>query len=146
MAATLVRLGDVDLTKSAMVRDVRNRLAPEDRPAFAIYVTRHLVYGAGFCGQRLTDTEGREPATVGEAIDQTRARELVIAAAARQERRVLSPAEQARTTRQSLIERNDQLMSRQALLSATQGPAAEGSAEWKAIADELNANRASLSK
>jgi hypothetical protein len=93
--ARSVRLGDVDLTKSATVRDVRERLSPADRPAFAIYVTRHLVYGAGFCGQRLTDTEGREPATVGEAIDQTRAREVVIAAAARQERRTLTPAEQA---------------------------------------------------
>jgi hypothetical protein len=144
--ARSVRLGDVDLTKSATVRDVRERLSPADRPAFAIYVTRHLVYGAGFCGQRLTDTEGREPATVGEAIDQTRAREVVIAAAARQERRTLTPAEQTRSTRQALIERNDQLISRQALLSATKGPAAERSAEWQTITDELSANRASLSK
>jgi hypothetical protein len=63
-----LRLAEVDLSNMTMVQRLGQRLGPADRAAFTTYVAIHAASPGRSCGLRLGGRNGKEPETIGEAI------------------------------------------------------------------------------
>lgn len=63
-----MRLAEVDLSNMTVVQQLGSELSPADRAAFTTYVAIHAAFAAGTCGLRLGGPDGKEPETIGEAI------------------------------------------------------------------------------
>ncbi|WP_211214996.1 hypothetical protein [Novosphingopyxis baekryungensis] len=85
----------------------------------------------------MTGLDGRQPETVGEAIDLAKARELEERAAAEIQSRPKHPLELAQIEWDELIAERDILIDEQTLLRAEHGPAAERSIEWTSIQTKM---------
>lgn len=68
-------LSAYDLSDRNVVNAVMRELTPQQRGPFLTYTIHHLATSKAFCGDVLVDRNGREPATIGEAIRMTVARE-----------------------------------------------------------------------
>ena len=66
-----LRVDDVDLADMAVVQQLAQQLDAEDRTAFTTFAAIHGRAASGNCG--LT-RDGRQPETIGEAIELMRAR------------------------------------------------------------------------
>ena len=132
-----IQLADIDFRDMRAVQDIRGGLSPKDGVAFANYVVRHRSSSSRFCGRLLTGLDGRQPETVGEAIDLAKARELEERAAAEKQSRPKHPLELAQIEWDELIAERDILIDEQTLLRAEHGPAAERSIEWTSIQTKM---------
>lgn len=127
------RLADVDLSNMSVVRNLARRLPTNERAALATYVVRHRVTSSGFCGRKLVGHGGREPHTVGEAIDLTTSRQAEDA-----RREAQKPAWAHRW--EALTRERDRLMDRQSLLLAEHGSAAHERQDWAGLQAMLAEN------
>ena len=64
-----------DLANRDVVNGILGELSPQERGPFLTYTIHHLATSKAFCGDVLVNKNGREPATIGEAIRLTIARE-----------------------------------------------------------------------
>lgn len=140
------RLADVDLTDMAAVQELGQRLEPGERAAFTTFVVKHVATSAAFCGRKLVGPDGREPGTIGEAIELTLAREA-------DERRAILEYEASRGPLQPVFDRwneliaeRDLIIDRQALLTAQHGPAASRLPEWDVLQARLAENGSKLTE
>lgn len=128
-----IRLAEVDLTNMRTVQDLRTRLDPVEGAALATYVAEHNSGSAGFCGQALTNSDGKSPETLGEAIALTIAREreerIVLAKA----KRLPSPRELGRKSWSELTSERDMVIDAQSRLRFERGRMAEQLPEWAAL-------------
>jgi hypothetical protein len=137
-----IELAELDLTDMETVQTIRARLGEAEGAVFASYVAKHYVRSAAFCGRPLVTSEGQPPATVGEAIDLTIARDA-------QDRRALEEASGPRHPREiakqewdELISERDAVIDAQSRLLEVSGPGAQHSTEWKALqASKLELDR-----
>lgn len=127
------RLADVDLSDMAVVQSLGQRLAADQRAAFSNYVWQHRISSAGFCGNPLVDHQGRDPLTIGEAIDLTIARD-------REEAQRIANKPQWAYRWEELTRERDRLMDRQGLMLAQHGPGAQERPEWRTLQDDLARN------
>lgn len=132
-----IELAEVNLADMDVVQEIRGKLPPEDRPVFGTYVVRHAVTSPSFCGEVLVDRNGRQPRTIGEAIDLTVLREEEDRRERLAAKRPLTAAEAVRSQREFLIGQKEALIGRRTLLDATHGPAARKMPEWEEIEAEL---------
>jgi hypothetical protein len=140
------RIADVDLADMEVVRALGQEMTETDRAAFNTFVVKHVATSARFCGRTLLRPDGREPTTIGEAIDLTRARETEI-------RKALLAAQAPKTPRQLLEERwkrltseRDLMIDHQTWLTAEHGPAAKQLPEWKSLQVGLAENGRQMMK
>lgn len=130
-------LASLDLADMGVVQNLGRNLAPDERVAFNTYIAIHRPDGPGFCGERLVDKQGKEPATVGEAINLTLARIEADKALRRAAAQPKSPAEMAQEKKEFLLAQREQIEVRRSLLFAQYGPDAERMPEWREIDREL---------
>ena len=128
-----LELDDLDLTDMKTVQDIRVRLDEVEGPAFASYVTKHYMRSAAFCGRPLVASDGRPPATVGEAIDLTIARDTEERRAAEEAARPRHARDVAKQEWDELISERDGIIDAQSRLLELDGPGAQRSTEWKIL-------------
>lgn len=126
-------LAGLDLNDRALVASLRERLAPDDRAPFATYALLHWPGSRLYCGSPPNDGAGREPETIGEAIEVTLAREeeLEKARAAAVEPQTDFDHQRALETR--AIDRVEELVLKRDMLATRLGPDASKSPEWKRL-------------
>lgn len=126
-------LAGLDLSNMELVRELGRGLSSADRAMFSTYVAIHAPSSPTFCGERLVGRDGREPLTVGEAIDMTQVRDFEIRLARAKEAKPLTPAQVARRQEVFTVDQRGTLSDRQTLLFAKYGPAARSMPEWAAL-------------
>ncbi len=126
-------LAGLDLSNMELVRDLGEGLSGDDRAAFSTYVLIHAPSSPSFCGERLFARDGREPLTVGEAIDLTRLREFEIRLARAEEAKPLTPVQLARRQVRFTDDQRGMVSDQQTLLFAKYGAAARQTPEWAAL-------------
>jgi hypothetical protein len=133
------KLADIDLSDSSVLTIIREQLNSEERALLSTYVVRHMAGSARFCGQPLVGPDGKEPATIHEALELTRARNLAerSAMAARQAPLVTTPTLVERRAR--LIGERDHLITRQSMLRLQFGQDARQRPEWQKLEKDLAA-------
>lgn len=132
-----LELADVDFTDMETVQQIRHDLPPEDRAVFSTYIVRHVATSSSFCGEKLVDSDGREPLTLGEALALTVLREERDRRERLAAERPLSAAESARRQHEALIQQREALIARQTYLIATLGPGAKQSPEWESTDTQM---------
>jgi hypothetical protein len=137
-----IELKELDLTDMETVQDIRARLDKAEGAAFANYVAKHYVRSAAFCGRPLVTPDGQPPATVGEAIDLTKARDAQDRQALEEAARPRHPREVAKQEWDELISERDTIIDAQSRLLEVSGRGAQRSTEWKALeASKLELDR-----
>lgn len=126
-------LAGLDLSNMALVQELGRGLSAADRATFSTYVAVHAPSSRTFCGERLFGRDGREPQTVGEAIDMTNLREFEIRLAREEQAKPMTPAQQARFEIRFNDDQRGRASDQQTLLFAKYGPAALKTAEWAAL-------------
>ena len=123
-----------DFTDMQVVADVASRLAVEERGIFKTYAIEHLASSDRFCGEKLVSLDGREPLTIGDAIDftierQKRDAELLAA----QDLNNYSPQARRFIAIEELESRRDELVGeRETFRMLSSDPdGIEETAEWK---------------
>lgn len=130
-------LAGLDLNDRTLVASLRERLAPDDRAPFATYALLHWPGSKLFCGSPPNDSTGREPETIGEAIEVTLAREekLEKARTAAAEPQSALDHQQALETR--AIDRVEELTLERDMLATSLGPNTSKSPEWQRLKRKL---------
>ena len=104
----MAALDAYDLSDMAVVNRLAIDLTAEEAGALKTYAIHHIATSAAFCGDVLVDETGREPATIGEAIDFTIKREARLAAERRgPDLSEFSPIARHRIALDKLIEERD---------------------------------------
>jgi hypothetical protein len=93
------KIADIDLTNMAEVQKVANKLEPDERAAFGLYVMNRTVGSMIMPGQEIVRADGKAPITVREAIALAKVRK------AKQDKRGKLMSE-----RNALVERHNALM------------------------------------
>ncbi len=93
------RIADIGLTNMAEVQKVANKLEPDERAAFGVYVMNRTVGSMIMPGQEIVRADGKAPETVREAIALAKVRK------AKQDKRGKLMSE-----RNALIDRHNALM------------------------------------
>lgn len=132
-------LSEVDLTNSRTLSQVAQELTPTERALLGTYVVRHLASSASFCGQPLTGADGKEPATIGQAIALTQARDAAEKKALAQLRAPRTGGSSAKERWAYLISDRDRIISRQSVLRLQFGASALQRADWKESEKEIAA-------
>lgn len=130
-------LAEVDLSDMGAVRELGWQLGPADRAALITYAAVHAPSSAGFCGRRLVGRSGKEPTTVGEAIDLTRDLQADILAARVEAEQSRTPAQLVAQQWDDLIIRRELLVGRQSVLLSEHGSAARRLPEWRSLETEM---------
>lgn len=123
-------LAGLDLSNMELVRELGEGLNAADRGAFSTYVAIHAPSSPTFCGEVLVGRDGRQPLTIGEAIDMTRLREFEIQFARAEEAKPLTPAQAARRQIRFSDDQRGMLSDQQTILFAKYGSAAARTPEW----------------
>ncbi|WP_228243763.1 hypothetical protein [Porphyrobacter sp. GA68] len=138
-------LAAFDLTQPAVVESVLAELPPESRGAFATFTIHHLASSTAFCGDVLVNEAGREPATIGEAIRLTIAREADLR---RDEQAVdlaaLSPAERREYRLAQLLEAHEHLVDRRENAIMLNGDAVRQEEAFRHLEQEIARSRADI--
>lgn len=137
--AKKMALADIDLGNMQSVQAIRSQLGPHDGAAFASYVIRHHRLSVNFCGQPPINSDGKEPTTVGEAIDLAMLREAAERQASRDAKRPKHRRELAREQWTYLISQRDTAIDAQSRLRMQFGDEAELRPEWKSSEIRMNA-------
>lgn len=132
-AARDIRLDDVNFADMAAVQEIRDRLSPEEGVAFADFVARHRIGSASFCGQPLIDNRGREPATIGDAVDLALRRDAAERQAAIEAKQPKHPLQLAKGEWDRLIFARDVAIDAQSRLRMEYGERAERQPEWRSL-------------
>jgi hypothetical protein len=93
------KIADIDLTNMAEVQKVANKLEPDERAAFGLYVMNRTVGSMIMPGQEIVRADGKAPETVREAIALAKVRK------AKRDKRGKLMSE-----RNALVERHNALM------------------------------------
>lgn len=145
-------LSQYDFADMAVVSAVSAQLEKQDRAIFRTYAVKHLTSSAKFCGEKLVSVEGREPVTIGEAIDLTLAREARDAELrASQDLRNFSPAAQRYIRIEELTEARDDVINEREIYRMMEGDPSdiEQHNQWREFERqiaEINAQLATLDK
>ncbi|MES2781808.1 MAG: hypothetical protein V4657_03355 [Pseudomonadota bacterium] len=132
-----IALADVDLRNMQTVGTIRARLAPNERIAFANFIARHHIKSANFCGQPLVAATGKEPATVGEAVDLSMLRDAAERKALIEAKSPKHSGQLAREEWNAIISARDILLDSQTRLRIEYGENAVRRAEWKILATKM---------
>lgn len=128
-----IALVDVNLRDMNAVATIRSQLEPQDSIAFANYVVRHHSAAERFCGQPLIGVGGREPVTVGEAVDLSIQRDKAERLAVLEARKPKHPQQLAKEEWDNLIAARDIMMDSQSRLRMEHGDNAMRRSEWKSL-------------
>ena len=128
-----LRLENVDLSDMAAVRELGRQLNPTDKAALITYAAIHAPSSAGFCGKRLVGRSGKEPSTIGEAIELTLDLQADVRTARIDAERALAPAQLAAERWDDLIVQRELLISRQSVLLSEHGASARQLREWRSL-------------
>ena len=139
------RLTEVDLSNMEFVHQLARDLGPTDRAALITYAAIHDPGSTHFCGERLADTRGEEPKTIGEAIDLTLERAALTRARARTQTSE-TPAELIGKRLEDVVFERDMVSDRESFLLADHGLAAKQLPEWRSLeSKKANLNRTFIS-
>ena len=133
-----ITLADVDLRNMQMVGAIRARLEPEEGIAFANYVVRHHARSANFCGQPLVAGNGKEPITIGEAVDLSILRDAEERQALIEAQKLKRPGQLAKENWDRLISARDIMIDSQSRLRMEHGDKAVGHPEWKLLESKMS--------
>ncbi len=125
-----IALAEIDLRDMQTVQSIRTQLSDQDARAFASFVVRHHVKSAGFCGRPLQNSQGKPPATVGEAIDLAVRRDAMELQASMAALAPKHPRELAREAWDNLVRERDIGIDAQTRLRMQYGDAAIRRPEW----------------
>lgn len=140
-----LELAGLDLSSPAVIARLTQGLDQKDRAAFATYALLHWPESKAYCGRPMF-ADGARPATVGEAIERTRAFESALASKRAAERAPLPAFEQQAAYKKELVDEFDRLTLERDMLETSAIGAAERERQMKAIDRELAANRAARDK
>jgi hypothetical protein len=115
------KIADIDLTNMSEVQKVTNRLEPDERAAFGLYVMNRTVGSIVMPGKEIVRTDGKAPETVREAIALAKVRK------AQQDKRGALMKE-----RNALVERHNALMSNDG-----SGLSEANKAEWDRLEKQI---------
>ena len=132
-----VAIADLDLGDMQTVQAIRNKLSEQEGRAFASYIVRHHVKSAKFCGRPLLRSDGKEPETVGEAVDLAMRRDALELGAQMAVWAPKHPRELARQAWDDLIRDRDIKIDAQARLRMQYGDGAIHQPEWKSLEASL---------
>lgn len=93
------KIADIDLTNITEVQKVANKLEPDERAAFGLYVINRTVGSIVMPGQEIVRADGKAPETVREAIALAKVRK------ANDDKRI-----KLTTERNALVDRHNALM------------------------------------
>lgn len=128
-----IALADVDLRDMEAIAQIRSQLAPQDSIAFANYIVRHHSKAANFCGQPLVGIGGKEPATIGEAVDLSIERDKAERLAMLEAKKPKHPRQLVKEEWDNLIFARDLLMDSQSRLRMEFGENATRRTDWKSL-------------
>lgn len=134
-----IRLEEVDLSDTAAVREIAGQLSSTDRAALLTYAALHAPSSPGFCGKRLVGASGKEPATIGEAIELTLGLQAGTPSASSEPDVAKTPAQRAGEQWDDLIIQRELVISRQSALLAEHGSAARRLREWSSLETAMRA-------
>jgi hypothetical protein len=126
------RLTEVDLSNMESVHQLARDLGPTDGGALITYAAIHAPGSTHFCGERLVDTRGEEPKTIGAAIDLTLERAVLTRAADRTQTSE-TPAELIGKRLKDVVFERDMVTDRESFLLADHGLAAKRLPEWRSL-------------
>jgi hypothetical protein len=131
-------LAEVDLSNMKFVHQLARDLGPTDGAALITYAAIHNPASTHFCGERLVDSRGQEPKTIGGAIALTFER--------REQYRVVettkTPAEVLGKQLDDVIFERDMVTDRESFLLADLGLVAKRLPEWRSLeARKIGLNR-----
>lgn len=136
-----IAIAELDLADGKTLAELQQALPPDDRAALGTYALLHWPRSKFYCGQPIGG-QGGVAATVGEAIDQTRAYEASLALAEAATRTNAALADRAEET--GLITRIEQLVLERDMLFGQLGPAARSNPRMLQIENDLAALRRDL--
>lgn len=131
-----VHLADVDLSDMTTVQEIRSQLNAQEGAAFANYLVKHRRTSSSFCGRILIGPKGKPPATIGEAIEFTLAKDAEDRRAAEMAIK-LRPFWELEQQWKQLGDRRDMLVDMQSMLRAQHGAAAVRLSQWNSIEASL---------
>lgn len=132
-----ITLADVDLRNMQIVGAIRAGLEPEERIAFANYIVRHHARSANFCGQPLMAVNGKEPTTIGEAVDLSILRDAAERLALIESKKPKHPLQLAKDEWDRLISARDIMIDSQSRLRMEHGDKAVRRPEWKLLESRM---------
>lgn len=134
-------LTGLDLADGEILSALQDSLPQDDRAALGTYALLHWPKSKFYCGKPIGG-RGALAATIGEAIDQTRAYEIALATARAEAR--TGAAFSARQQETELVTRMEQLVFERDLLYGRMGPAADGTPRGAEIKKRLGEMRTEL--
>lgn len=140
-----LRLAGLDLGQPAVLADLKQGLAPEERAALVSYAVFHWPGSKNYCG-RPVFAHAVEPTTVGEAIDRTIAFETALTRKQMAETQPASLAARRTQRDQQLVDRFEELTLRRSMVLSRPGARAERARELKAIERQLESFRLARTK
>lgn len=138
-----VALAGLDLADGKTLASLQQALPQDDRAALGTYALLHWPKSKFYCGQPIGG-RAAPAATVGEAIDQTRAYEAALQLA--QGNRQTAVALSAGSAEKALITRMEQLVLERDMLRGRLGPEADATVQGKQLAQRLEEMRAELGR
>lgn len=132
-----IALADIDLRDMNAVAKIRSQLDSQDSVAFANYVVRHHRAAASFCGQPLVGAGGKEPVTIGEAVDLSIERANAERLALLEAQKPKHPSQIAKEEWDNLIRTRDILLDSQTRVQMEYGKSAVRRPEWKSIETKM---------
>lgn len=132
-----IALADVDLSNMQTVADIRAQLLPQEQVPFANYVVRHHNMSANFCGKPLVAATGKEPATIGEAVDLSIIRDAAERQALIEAKKPKTASQLARSEWRNLVSAKDMLLDSQTRLRMDFGDKAVQRPEWRSLESKI---------
>ena len=140
-----VRLAGLDLSQPAVVADLKQGLAPQERAALISYAVFHWPGSKNYCG-RPAFAQDVEPRTIGEAIDRTIAFEAALDRKRTAEAQPASLASRRAQQDRQLIDRFDDLTLRRDMILDRQGGQADRASELRKIEQQIESVRQERAK
>ncbi len=143
------RLAQYDFADMSVVSSVSAQLDKQERGIFRTYAIQHLASSAKFCGEKLVSVDGREPVTIGDAIDFTVAREKRDAELrAAQDINNYSPAAQRYIRIEELTEARDEVIHLREIYRMVEGdpPDIEQHKQWQEFERQISEIEAKLAE
>ena len=140
-----VRLAGLDLGQPAVLANLKQGLAPDERAALISYAIFHWPGSKNYCG-RPVFAQAVEPTTIGEAIDRTIAFETALTRKQMAEAQPASLVASRAQRNQQLVDRFEELTLSRSMLLARPGARAERARELRAIQRQLESVRRERTK
>jgi hypothetical protein len=138
-----ISIEGLNLADGTTLIALQNALPADDRAALGTYALLHWPKSKFYCGEPIGGRQALA-ATVGEAIDQTRAYEVKLAREQANARTTAALSNKAEET--MLINRMEQLVFERDMLYGRMGPAADASPDGRDIKQRLAIMRAELAE